>query len=71
MPFSLGGGNFLDVSLRLVTNHVEQQVMAVTAPVELPPDDQSFVWSWGPIWQNYENSLYNPITLEVQYRVGL
>ena len=71
LSFSLGGGNFLDVSLRLVTNHVEQQVMAVTAPLELPPDDQSFVWSWGPIWQNYENSLYNPITLEVQYRVGL
>ena len=70
LSLSLGDHGFIDVAVRLQINHVEEQVMAVQ-PGVLPPDDQSFVWQWGPLWQNYENSLYNPATLEVHYRLGL
>jgi hypothetical protein len=59
----------LDVTLRQVFNNVEFYVTD-TAPI-LPPDDQSFIYHFGPPTGRFSQTVYNPATITIQYRFKL
>ncbi len=59
----------LDVTLRQVFNNLEFYVTD-SAPI-LPPDDQSFVYHFGRLTDRFNQAVYNPATISIQYRFKL